>query len=294
MVEWAEASEGNLAGLDSAGGGRPPVLTIPRSHHGRWGSSRGVPGARYHGFVPEFSDDAVVLDAIPYRDRDQILSVLTREHGLVRGVHRGARSGKAPAAAATQVLSLVRVTAWRKPSAELATFRSVEAVRPSFSLARDMDRSAAAAAVAELLLGFCPADDPLPRHHRLAAAVAEELLGSGDPAALLAYVQVWVLQLGGVLPPLDACSACGSPLGGAFHAHPADGLPLCPRCAPPGSERVDAAAAAFLRRALRVPPGSLAGGVPPGALRWLDRRVREEAHRPLKALEFFRRYAGQP
>ncbi len=242
--------------------------------------------------MPEFSDDAIVLDAIPYRDRHQILSVLTREHGLVRGVHRGARSGKTPAAAATQVLSTIRATVWQKPSAELATFRAVEPVRPSYPLARDFDRSAAAAAVAELLLTFCPAGEPAPRHYRLADAVTSELLGGSGPASLLAYAELWILQLGGVLPALDTCNACGTELVGGFRTHPAEGLPLCPDCAPTGAGRVDTASAEFLRRALRIPPDGLPTAPPGGAVQWLDRRVRDEAHRPLKALDFFRRHAG--
>ena len=241
--------------------------------------------------MPEFSDDAIVLDTVPYRDRHQILSVLTREHGPVRGVHRGARSGKAPAAAATQVLSTVRVTVWQKPGAELATFRSVEPVRSSFALGSDLVRSATAAAVAELLLTFCPPAEPAPRHYRLADAVAGGLLGGGEPAALLASAELWVLRLGGVLPSLDECSACGAGLPDAFLLHRGDGLPLCRGCAPPGAPVVDAGAAAYLRRLLRVSPLELSGPPPPAAARWLDRRVRDEAHRPLRALDFLRRHA---
>ncbi len=238
----------------------------------------------------EYSDDAVVLDAIPYRDRHQIVAALTHEHGLVRGVLRGARGGKAPAAAATQILSLVRAAWWLKAGAELATFRRIELLRSSYGLASNFEASTAAAAIAELFLSFCSPGEAQPRHFRLAHSVTNALLEGGDPAALLAYAQTWILRLGGVLPELDVCSECGTSLEGAFHLDPSDLLPLCRDCAPAGTPLLDATAVRFLRTVLRTPPGELKAPPPPGAVRWLDRRIRDEAHRPLRALDFFRRH----
>jgi len=242
--------------------------------------------------MTEHAGDAVVLDAIPYRDRHQIVAMLSPEHGLVRGVLRGARGGKAPAAAATQLLSLVRAAWWLRPGAELATFQRVELLRSSFGLSASFEAGAAAAAVAELLLAYCSPGESQPRHFRLAEAVTGALLEGGDPTALLAYVETWILRLGGVLPDLDRCSACGASLEEAFHLAPGELLPLCNACAWVGAPVLDAASTRFLRTVLRVPPVELEGPAPTGALGWLDRRVRDEAHRSLRALAFFRQHAG--
>ena len=95
-----------------------------------------------------FSDDALVLHTAPYRDRHQIVAMLTPNRGVVRGVLRNARGGKRPLAAATQVLSLIRFSAYRAPQAELATFREVHLVRSSFNLSKNLPSAAAAAAIA--------------------------------------------------------------------------------------------------------------------------------------------------
>jgi DNA repair protein RecO (recombination protein O) len=240
--------------------------------------------------MTEYSDDAIVLDAIPYRDRHQIVSVISREHGVVRGVLRRARGGKAPLAAATQLLSLVRVAVWQGAQAELATFRQVEALRPSYALGSDLARSAAAAVVAELMLTFCPPGDPLPRQFRLADAAARALLDGRPPTAVVAYTQLWVLGLGGVLPPLDSCAACGAPLEDGFRIAAADAQPLCSGCAPIGGLRIDLASMTFLSTCLEHPPDRLASPPPPAAAQWLDHLIRAEAHRQMKALDFFRRY----
>jgi len=240
--------------------------------------------------VTEYADDAVVLDAVPYRDWHQIVSAITAAHGVVRGVLRGARGGKAPAAAATQLLSRVSLAVWRGPHAEMATFRRIDLVRPSFELAANLERSAAAAVAAELILTFSPPDEPAPRHFRLIDAVAVALLADRPPAGLVAYSELWVLRLGGVLPPLDTCAGCGAPLAGRFRLRRDDTHPVCDTCAQPEEPLLDAVSVSFLRRCLTIPPDEVTSSPPLPAVRWLDRLVREEAHRRLRALEFFRKH----
>lgn len=202
-------------------------------------------------------DDALVLDTHPYGDRHLILSLLTPSIGVVRGVFRGARGGKSPRAAATQLLSLIHVVAFSSRHAEMATIRQVDLEVSSFPLAEDLERSTAAAVVAELLATFCPQGEPAPRRFRLGTASLRALLGGIPPATVVAYCQVWLLSLSGLLPPLDEA-------------------PL------------DSGDLEFLLACRIVPPAELPS--PPSAevARWLDQRVRQEAERPLRALDFLR------
>jgi recombinational DNA repair protein (RecF pathway) len=209
--------------------------------------------------VPVIDDDALVLDHHPYRDRHLIVSALTAGHGVVRGVLRSARGGKAPAAGAVQILSKVRLSFFRRPQAELATFQRVDLLASSYPLARDLRRSAAAAVVAELLATFCPLDEPAPRRYRLGAAALDALLAECDPDRVVTYAQLWVLRLSGLMPPLEALE--GDP---------------------------DTDELAFLVACRRVPLAELTLAVPAGAARRLDGMVRAEAERPLRALHFYR------
>jgi len=151
--------------------------------------------------VTSFDDEALILASYPYGDRHMVISILARHHGATRGVLRGARGGKTPRTSATQVLSLVRVSANHPPSAELATFRQLELVRSSFPLAQSFESATAAAVVAELLSTFCPLGDSAERSFRLGAAMLDALLAGIDPQVAVAYAQFWLLALGGVLPP---------------------------------------------------------------------------------------------
>jgi DNA repair protein RecO len=213
--------------------------------------------SRYDTPVPLIEDDALVLDTHPFRDRHLIVAMLTRKRGLVRAVFREARGGKAPKAAAAQTLSLVHLTAYQGPHAELATIRQMELRKSSFPVSSEIDRAAAAAVVAELLVSFCPPGDPAPRRFRLGVALLDSLLAGGDPATITSYAQFWVLRLSGVFPPLEETTLSEADL---------EFLGQC---------RTKALAA------LSLSPSQAVSA-------WLDEKVRLEADRPLLALDFFR------
>ena len=209
--------------------------------------------------MPVFDDDALILDHHPFKDRHLIVAALTRSHGVVRGVLRSARGGKSPTAGSVQILSRVRLSFFRKPTAELATFQRVDLLSSSFPLAQDLRRSAAGAVVAELLLTFCPPDEPAPRRYRLGPAALVDLLSGSDPDRVVAYVQYWVLQLSGLMPPPEDLE--GDPSTDEF---------------------------AFFIACRRVSLAELDLEVPSPVARRLDAMVRNEAERPLRALDFYR------
>jgi DNA repair protein RecO len=207
--------------------------------------------------VATIDDEALVLDSHPYGDRHLILSLLTPSVGVLRAVLRGARAGKSPSAGAAQLLSLIHVVAFQTRRAEMATIRQVDLQVSSYPLATDLERSTSAAVVAELLTTFCPQGEPAPRRFRLGVAGLRALLAGTAPATVVAYCQLWLLSLSGVLPPLEE--------------------------APLGAEDLE-----FLLRSQLVPPSELPAPPSADVIRWLDRLVRSEADRPLRALDFLR------
>jgi len=213
--------------------------------------------------VPVIEDEALVLDHHPFGDRHLVLTVLTHRWGVQRGVLRRARGGKAPTAAAAQIMSLVQVGLFQKPEAELATYRYLDLVTSSFPLTRELDRSAAAAVVAELLMTYCPPAEPSQRAFRLGVSCLEALLAETPSDTVVAYAEFWILTLGGVLPP-------GTTIAETLDRDSAGLL------------------SAFRNKAVKEVPAT----VTPIVSQWLDSRVREEAERPLRALSFYRQTAS--
>ena len=213
--------------------------------------------------MPTIEDEALVLDHHPFGDRHLVLTVLTHRSGVQRGVLRGARAGKAPAAAAAQIMSRVHVSLFQKPEAELATYRHLDLVTSSFPLTRELSGSAAAAVVAELLATYCPPAEPSERAFRLGVSCLEALLEETPADTVVAYAEFWILALGGVLPQGKTIAET---LG-------RDGAGLL---------------ASFRNKAVKEVPTT----VTPTVSRWLDELVRNEAERPLRALSFYRQTAS--
>jgi hypothetical protein len=220
-------------------------------------------GIRYHTPVPIIEDEALVLDHHPFGDRHLVLTVLTHRSGVQRGVLRRARGGKAPTAAAAQIMSLVHVSMFQKPEAELATYRHLDLVTSSFPLTRDLGSSAAAAVVAELLITYCPPAEASERAFRLGVSCLEALLEETPADTVVAYAEFWILALGGVLP-------AGATIVETLDRDSAGLL------------------TAFRNKAVKEVPTT----VTPTVSRWLDNQVRGEAERPLRALNFYRQTAS--
>lgn len=216
----------------------------------------------YHVRVPTIEDEALVLDHHPFGDRHLVLTVLTHRSGVQRGVLRRARGGKAPTAAAAQIMSLVHVGLFQKPEAELATYRHLDLVTSSFPLTRELGSSAAAAVIAELLITYCPPAEPSERAFRLGVSCLKALLEEVPADTVVAYAEFWILALGGVLAP-------GEKIAEILDRDSAGLL------------------TEFRNKALMEVPTTLT----PTVSRWLDGQVRAEAERPLRALSFYRQMA---
>ena len=209
--------------------------------------------------MPTIEDEALVLDHSPFGDRHLVLTVLTHRSGVQRGVLRRARGGKAPTAAAAQIMSLVHVGLFQKPEAELATYRHLDLVTSSFPLTHELGRSAAAAVIAELLITYCPPAEPSQRAFRLGVSCLEALLDEVPAETVVAYAEFWILALGGVLPSMATIAE-------VLNRESAGVLSV------------------FRNQAVKEVPAA----VTPIVSRWLDSQVRAEAERPLRALSFFR------
>jgi hypothetical protein len=192
-----------------------------------------------------------------------VLTVLTHRSGVQRGVLRRARGGKAPTAAAAQIMSRVHVGLVQKPEAELATFRHLDLVTSSFPLTRELERSAAAAVVAELLFTYCPPAEPSERAFRLGVSCLEALLDDAPSDTVVSYAEFWVLALGGVLPPREFIA-----------------------------ESLGRDGAGILASFRTMPVKEIAAAVTPTVSSWLDQRVRDDAERSLRALSFYRQTAS--
>ncbi len=158
------------------------------------------------------SSDAFILATYPLREKDRIVSFLTRDAGKKRGVARGARSTKSAFSGLLEPMTEARVLYFEKEGRELVSINSVDAIRPSFALSKDLERGLLLSALAESLQTFVSDSDPAEPFYRLARHVLDALFAGAAPREVAAYFDVWILKLSGLFPTPAECAGCGRAL----------------------------------------------------------------------------------
>lgn len=231
--------------------------------------------------MPELRMEGLVLTSRPLGENDRLLTLLTREEGLVRLAAPGARRPRSSLSAAVPLAHLELQVGGRSG---LKRVRQLRILRNYSALATRLETLSAAQALAELCLALLPADMPAPgiladvlgQLGRLEAVVRDET-GEEAPEALAIAVlgAVHLLALGGYALPLQTCARSGAvlepPLGNRewrCSLLPGEGLVIG---AVPGARMVlNASELALLQRLTRpAPPRRRDGGLmgPPSA--WL-------------------------
>ena len=247
--------------------------------------------------MPERTLEGLVLASRPLGENDRLLSLLTREDGLVRLAAPGAQRPRSSLAAAVPLAHLQVQVGGRSG---LRRVRQLRLLRNYGALASRLETLAAAQSLAELCLALAPEGQPAPemladlllqlgRLEALARPAAP--LGmegperprpaaeaaAADPEALAFAVlgAVHLLALGGYALPLQLCARSGAPLDPPLgnwdwrcSLLPAEGLVIG---AVPGARMLlNASELALLQRLTRpAPPRRRDGGLmgPPAA--WL-------------------------
>lgn len=158
------------------------------------------------------SCDAFILGTYPLREKDRIVSFLTREAGKKRGVARGARGPRSAFAGALEPMTEARVVYYEKEGQELVSINAADTLRSSFPLTGDLERALLLSTLAESLQTFVSDSDPAEPFFRLARHTMDALFAGGAPAAAAVYFDVWILKLSGLFPSPSECAGCGRAL----------------------------------------------------------------------------------
>lgn len=147
--------------------------------------------------------EAIVLNTYPARERDKLVVFLTPEHGKKKGWAYGARSLKSRFGAALEPLAKVRIAFLERESDEVVRIESVDLIRSLFPAQQNLVANVAASYIAETVDTFAQPGDPADLIYRLLDRTTEALLGGADPLAVVAYAELWMLRIGGVLPDVS-------------------------------------------------------------------------------------------
>jgi len=154
--------------------------------------------------MPVRDSEAIVLRTYPLGDADRIVSLLTREHGRLRGVAKGARKPKSAFGAALEPLTYLKVWFYEKETLDLVRLRQCELIESFLDIQQDFRAGMALSLAAEITEAVVPEREPQDPPFRLLLHVARGLRQPSTRPFSLAYFLVWTLRLSGWFPDLDA------------------------------------------------------------------------------------------
>ncbi|MCC6774365.1 MAG: DNA repair protein RecO [Gemmatimonadaceae bacterium] len=185
--------------------------------------------------MPLVMTDAVVLHAFDYLESSRIIRLATRDAGLQSVLARGARSSSRRFGLGLDLFASGVAQIQLRPGRELQQLDGFDLTSSRDPIARDLERFAAASALAELALRFADGDEPGDLYATLIAALDAVAAAPGDRARDVGLAAAWHLVAGfGFAPVLTRCCRCELLLADedtATFSHGAGGC-ACRACAP--------------------------------------------------------------
>ncbi len=165
--------------------------------------------------MPLFESESLVLRSYDLAEADRIIVFFTRDHGLVRGVAKGAKRLKSRFGSTLEPFSTVILTYFQKEDRELVSVQNVELTRSRFEAASDPEFLQTYSYLSSLLTALVPPHDPNVTTYRMVKACLDaNASGRDELAAVGLYFELWLLRLGGYLPDWTRCGDCRIHLGG--------------------------------------------------------------------------------
>jgi DNA repair protein RecO (recombination protein O) len=180
------------------------------------------------------STDAIVLHVQDYLESSRIVRLATRGHGVQSVVARGARKPRSQFGQSLDLFASGVVRFTQRPGRDLSTLAGFDLTGSRIGLASNLDRFAAASALAELVLRFSQADPHDEAFDVLTVSLDALVVAPAGIATDQGLAAAWrYVAAIGFAPSMDRCCACDSPIPTTIpvpFSHRGGGV-VCGRCA---------------------------------------------------------------
>lgn len=176
-----------------------------------------------------FTTDGLVIRERSAGENDRLISVLTRDRGVINAFAAGAKTIKSKKGAATGLLSYSSFAIVKKNG----TYKIYEAVpqRIFFGAGSDITTLSLAQYFCELCAVLVPAETDSEEYLRLVLNSLHFLTEKKKtPALIKAITELRMAVIAGYAPDIVACDGCGVFDGDVMYFYPEEGKLRCPRC----------------------------------------------------------------
>jgi DNA repair protein RecO (recombination protein O) len=243
--------------------------------------------------MPPIISPAIILRHVDYGEADRIVTVLTPDHGRMKGFARGARKSRKRFGAALDPFAEVRLHWAPRTGGDLVSLREAELVTLRTGLRRDLETLALAGYGCELTDALFDEAVGFAEVFGLLRAFLDHLDEAGASREAKLLMELRLLALAGIVPHLQHCAECHGALpDGPVGFDATRGGSLCPGCGGAAAAvKVDRLTLGSLGRLQQTPTERFAGiQLSPRTLQEgtaiLAEALRDHLPKPLKSAAF--------
>ena len=238
----------------------------------------------------QMNTEGLVIRQTDTGESDRIVTVLTKDYGIIRAFANGAKRMKSRSQCATQLLSYSRFSIYQ--SKESYIVDEAQSIEVFFKLRQDIERLTLAQYFCELAGELAPEMDQAEDYLTLMLNSLHFLANGTRPQLLLkALTELRMLCLSGYMPDLTACEGCGKFEDTLMFFDKENGQLFCTECSPQGVPVGMGVVAAMRHICYSEPVKLYAFTLPDDSLKQLSQVTESylatHVQRKFKTLEFF-------
>lgn len=159
--------------------------------------------------MPLVETESLIIKSYNLAEADRIVVFLTRDHGMIRGVAKGAKRLKSKFGSALEPFTVAKLEYFQKDSVELVSIQRAELMQSYFAAAADPEFLHKFSYLGDLLISFSPPHDPNETLYRMVKAAIETAATDPDSfSSVGVYFELWLLRLAGYMPDWSKCDEC--------------------------------------------------------------------------------------
>lgn len=183
----------------------------------------------------QIETEGLVITEKSVGESDRLVTVLTRQEGVLRAFAQQAQKFKSSKLSATQLFSYSRFTIFK--GRDKYIIDDAQPIEVFFDLRRDMERLSLAQYFCELACALAPQEAEAGDFLRLLLNALHFLCkGTRPPLLLKAVVEMRMLSLAGYMPNLICCAGCSCYEADIMYFLPRSGIIYCGDCMQPITE----------------------------------------------------------
>lgn len=173
--------------------------------------------------------DGLILKEQNIGEKDKLVTVLTRQNGLVRAFVRGAKSFKNRKNSATGMFCYSKISLYKTKDSYIID--EAEPIELFFELRDNLEKISLAQYFSELIIFLVQEDEPAEEYLRLMLNSLHFLAKNKLPnEQVKAITELRLMCIAGFMPNLIACDRCGEYETDTMYFDVEDGLLYCENC----------------------------------------------------------------